>query len=211
MPRTKRSAIEVLRNMPEVFGLSTFQRMNDLERNQAHVYLSRWGKAGLVQSAGPRAGIYFNLVREPNAVSTRAAEALQLVHGSAVMNGASVLHAAGWTTQIPHRVTVAALSRETFPQLDAFNVVPRMRSWFEKVSDNAGLNKEGGTYGLPSLTPAFALADSFKHEDAWRPDPDDLYLDDVDPEEIRRAFKAFRVEIPDWLTELLPANERISP
>lgn len=206
-----RSAIEVLRSAPEVFDLSTFQRLNGLERRQAHVYLSRWAKAGLVQSAGPRVGVYFNLIRDPAGVSTRAAEALDLVHGTAVMNGASVLHAAGWTTQIPHRVTVAALSRQTFPQLDAFDVVPRRRSWFEKVADNDGMLREGGTYGLPSLTPAFALADAFKHVDGWRPDPDDLYLDDADPGEVRNAFRALRADVPDWLDELLPIHERTGP
>lgn len=207
----RRSSVDILRALPPVFDISTFQRMVDVPRQHARTYLSRWSDTKLVASAGPRAGVYFNLVVEPDSVSARAGEALLLLYPSAILNGSSVLHAAGWSTQIPARVTAAALSRPTYAMLDAFDVVGRPRSWF--VATRAGISDDPdlARYGVRSLTPAFALADALTHDDGWRPDPDDLDLSDADPDEIAGAFRALGKKPPEWIRDLLTPSKGMSP
>lgn len=207
----RRSAVEVLRGLPPVFDLSTFQRMVGVPRQQARIYLSRWADSEYVRSAGPRAGIYFNLIVEPDSPSVRASDALKLLYPSAILNGASVLHAAGWSTQIPARVTVAALSRPTFAMLDAFDVVGRRQGWFVAIGEGISKDPDMASFGIRSLTPAFALADALTNDDGWRPDPDDLDLDDADPDELKRAFRAMKAKPPEWLLEFLQSKEGPRP
>lgn len=199
MTDTRRSAVSELRRLPEVFDLSTFSRLLGLERSAAQVYVSRWAKADLIKPAGPRAGVYFNLVRAPDSPDRCAADAVRLLYPSAILIGASVLHAAGWTNQVPQRTTVAAMSRPTFVQLDGFDISPRPRRWYARVLPRLSDDPNLAAYGFKSLTPALALADSLSRDDGWRPDPDDLDLDDADPEELREAFERLGVEEPDWM------------
>ncbi len=203
MTQSYRSAVELLRMLPEVFDLSTATRLLDMERGIAKTYLSRWGRAGLVKPAGQRAGIYFNVLRAPGAAESRAVDALRMAYPSAVLRGASVLHATGWTTQIPRRTTVAVLARRTLMGLDGFEVAGRPRAWYEAVHADLKAAKDFSTYGLPSLSPAMALADCYADASSWRPDPDDL--DDLDEgawAEVRAAFAALGAEEPAWLADM---------
>ena len=203
MTQPRRSSVDALRALPEVFDLSTATRLLDMERGIAKTYLSRWGKAGLVRPAGQRAGIYFNLIRAPDAPERRAVDALRMAYPSAVLRGLGVLHAAGWTTQIPRRTTVAVVARRTLMSLDGFEVCGRPRSWYEAVHADVRTRKDFSTYDLPSLSPAMALADCYADPRSWRPDPDDL--DDLGDDawrDVRSAFAALGVPEPAWLADM---------
>lgn len=202
MSERRRSAVDVLRGLPEVFDLSTLSRMAGLERGMAKKYVSRWAKAELVATAGPRVGIYFNLVRAPDAARTRKVDALRMAYPSAVLVGASVLHAAGWTTQIPARLTVAVATRRSLAALDGFDVSGRTRAWYAVAHADLVAGKDYATYGLRALSPAMALADLHARPRDWRPDPDDLDLDDAAWGEVRQAFAALGVEEPGWLADM---------
>jgi hypothetical protein len=202
MTRARRSSIEVLRALPEVFDLSTLCRMANLERDVAKSYVSRWAKVDYVRSAGPRAGIYFNLVKAPDAARRRSVDALRMAYPSAVLVGASVLHAAGWTTQIPSRMTVAVHTRPTLMALDAFDLSGRKRTWYAAAHPDLTTDKDFSTYGLRALSPAFALADLHAQPKSWRPDPDDLDLEDADWDEVRRAFGTLSIPEPSWLADM---------
>ncbi|CAN0566641.1 unnamed protein product, partial [Laminaria digitata] len=55
---------------------------------------------------------------------------------------------------------------------------------------------------LPSLQPSFALADCVING-IWIPDPDDIEWDQVDIEELRKAFDCLGAEIPEiWSDEI---------
>lgn len=67
----------------------------------ASVCLRRWKQKGLVEPAGERAGIYFNKLRAREVDSALRVAALLFEYPSAILCGESVLHSAGWITQIP--------------------------------------------------------------------------------------------------------------
>lgn len=206
----RRNPVRTLRAMPDVFDLSTFGRLLDMERQYARIYASRWMKAGLLGSAGPRAGIYFNLVTAPDGATRLANAALRLEYPSAIACGAGVLHSTGWITQIPRRTDVAVLGRDTYVSFDGFDIHGRPRSWYQAV--RSGLVNVDAPADIPSLTPAFALADIFANRDLWRPDPDDLDVPEEDQPEVVRAFAALDVETPDWLADwACPVRQATSP
>ncbi len=196
----RRSSVAVLRDLPPVFDLSTFSRLVDVERDVAKTYLSRWSKSGLVIPAGPRAGIYYNAVAVPDASDRFAARALRMAYPSALVTGETVLHRAGWTTQIPHASVVAVLERRSYVRIDGFEIRGRTRDWY--VAARAACGREPDPDGLPSVTPAFALADGFAHEDGWRPDPDDLDVDDDAWPDVVAAFGSLGAAPPEWLAEV---------
>jgi len=60
------------------------------------------------------AGIYFNKLRVPQVDASLRISALLFEYPSAILCGESVLHAAGWITQIPARLSVSVLSRPSY-------------------------------------------------------------------------------------------------
>ena len=67
MPRSHKSAVERLQELPEVFTLNTVAAMLDCDTGNASTYIARWKDSGLVKSLGPRTGIHFNLLKNPQA------------------------------------------------------------------------------------------------------------------------------------------------
>lgn len=179
--------------MPEVFTTNTLAVHLDVELDVASVYLNRWKEEGLVSSLGKRAGVHFNLVRNPNAHSDNRLDAVGLLLPGAVIGGASAIHAAGWTTQIPWRLEVLAQPRRSYPSLNDVTVSKRSKSWFAVAKSHLL-----GDGPLPFLKPAFALADSWVNN-IWRPDPDDLEWDLIDKGEVEMCFAELGAEMPDML------------
>jgi hypothetical protein len=175
------SAIDRLRNVPDV--------------------LARWTEAGLAWPAGPRSGVWYNLLKRQEITAEMKGTACEILYPSAVLTGESVLHNAGWTTQIPANISVAVLSRRTYAKLDGFEITGRPKAWFVRVHPSiiAPHEAEFSTYSLRTLPPALALADLYAREDAWRPHDDDL---DIEPEQaggLAEAFGLLCVEPPDFL------------
>ncbi|MCW3784299.1 hypothetical protein [Defluviimonas salinarum] len=194
---TRIRAFDRLRELPEVFTLNTAAAMLGGDTNLASTYIARWKEMGFVSSLGPRTGVHFNLLRNPEAASERRMEAIAYLFPGAVLGGVSAVHAAGWTTQIPRRLEILIPVRRSCPAVDGVEIGQRPRSWFRKAA--SWIAAPGP---VPGIDPAFALADAWKTGD-WRPDPDDIEWDEVDAERLELAFAEVGLSIPeDWRDEM---------
>lgn len=125
---------------------------------------------------------------------------LKLIYPSAVVRGESILHSAGWITQIPQRINIAVLESRTYVDISGFVLSPKNKDWYQKV-DGYLLTLENNnaisTFGLPGLPPALALADLYNKNIIadWQPDPDDLDIEDW--LEVKNAFAFFNIDIPE--------------
>lgn len=186
-----------LREIPDVFTTNTLAAMLGGDAKAASAYLTRWRKAGLISSLGPRAGVHFNLMQNPAARSELWLDAVAYVFPGAVIAGVSAVHAAGWTTQIPARVEVMVPPRRSLPEIYGAVIETRPQGWFPRAK--RAIQREGA---VPTIDPAFALADLW-HQNLWRPYHDDLELDLIDKHELQLAFSIFDIDVPaDWLAEL---------
>lgn len=164
-----------LLSLPDWFSNRTAAALMDMSQAQADVYLSRWLKAGLVDSAGPRSGLYFNRVRCPLDIEHLRIHALRFAYPEATIVGASVLHAAGLITQIPSRIEVAVLEGSPRVALDGFAITERPASWFASLAP--WLTHAGAcSLGVRELTSVAAMADMIASGTML--DEDDLYLDE---------------------------------
>jgi hypothetical protein len=183
------SALTRLRELPEAFTFAGFCKLNRFSNNAASVCLRRWKEKGLIEPAGQRAKIYFNRLRSPQVDSALRVAAVLFEYPSAILCGESVLHAAGWITQIPAQLSVAVLSRPSYVSLHGFDVRGRPLSWFRKIHPLMDSSVERRVYGLRALPPAVALADLYADPKGWHPDPDDLDIPDHDHDSVLSAFE----------------------
>ena len=175
------SAFDRLNKLPEVFSLNTLASFTGGDTSKASVYINRWKQMGYIDGLGPRIGIYFNLLKNPNAKQEHFMAAIQMLFPDAVMSGASVIHASGWTTQIPQSIEFNILSRRSIPHVDGAQFHLRTKDWFF-VCQNQILKD-----GFAKLKPEIALADSWK-SGSWRPDVDDLDFDQINTHKLKKAF-----------------------
>jgi hypothetical protein len=165
------SAIEALRQLPPVFTSRDAMRVFDVKPTYIKLLMHRWKERELVRPAGPRLGVFYNLIVAPD-WQAHQSEAIRIAHPSAVVLGASVLHQHGWITQIPRQVQIAVLEAPTVAQMDGVELHRRPLAWYR---DMAPWGEP--VLGLPALTPQKALSDCMAHRDTmWCPDPDDLDL-----------------------------------
>ena len=183
------SALTRLRELPEAFTFAGFCKLSRFSNNAASVCLRRWKEKGLIEPAGERARIYFNKLRSPEVDSALRVAALSFEYPSAILCGESVLHASGWITQIPARLSVNVLSRPSYVSLHGFDIRGRPLSWFRKIHPLLASSAEERVYGLRALPPALALADLYATSDGWHPDPDDLDIPDQDHDSVLSAFE----------------------
>lgn len=189
-------AIERLRELPAVFTLAGLCKFTKLSPKAAAVYLHRWKARGLVEPAGERVGIYFNKLKRPEIESSDRISALLFEYPTAILCGESVLHAAGWITQIPARLSVAVLARPSYVSLNGFEIHGRSRSWFRKVHPAVNAPGNEKIYGLRALPPALALADLYADPRAWHPDADDLDIPERETAAVQAASELLRVKLP---------------
>ena len=158
--------------------------------------LARWRKDGLIESAGPRAGLFYNLVADPRGREALLPEALRWHYPEAVVAGLSALNRAHWTPQLsPPSMQVAVMGgrrRSKLLTLHGLELRARPKAWFTAVAPHARSEGQGG---FRVLDPAWALADCWTWRDFWSSDPDDLELDDLDDpqeaiREVGRALEA---------------------
>ena len=194
MSGTRRSAVERLRDLPEVFDLAQVESTFACSRSHAGYFCSVWKQQGLIEPlAVHRGGIFFNLIRDTASPETHLNAALcRLVGGPVILLGATALNAAGWTTQIPATPEVGVRltqARPSLPTVAKANLVPRFERWFDRLLERS---TEAG-YGdaeVHMLSPEMALADAClaaargvgagRGAGAWCPDPDDLDPDLLD-------------------------------
>jgi len=183
------SALSRLRELPEAFTFAGFCKLSRFSNNAASVCLRRWKEEGLIEPAGERAKIYFNKLRSPQVDSAMRVAALLFEYPSAILCGESVLHAAGWITQIPAQLSVVVLARPSYVSLHGFDIRGRPLSWFRKIHPLVEPSAEKRVYGLRALPPALALADLYTDLDGWHPDPDDLDIPDQERRSVLSAFE----------------------
>jgi hypothetical protein len=172
------SGLERLKNLPEVFNVNTLSRLMGMPKPTVLAYLTRWKARAWVEQAGPRSAIYFNLLANPLAADEHRIGALLMAYPSALLMGESVLHAAGWITQIPQQLHVAVEKRRSYVQLGGIALHPKPLDWFKTVAVLQPKEAKFSTYGLRSLPPAWALADLLADPLAWHPDADDVDVPD---------------------------------
>jgi hypothetical protein len=183
------SALTRLKELPEAFTFAGFCKLNRFSNEVAAVCLRRWKEQGLIEPAGGRAKIYFNKLRAPEVDSELRVAALLFEYPSATLCGESVLHAAGWITQIPAQLSVAVLARPSYISLHGFDIRGRPLSWFRKIHPLMDLSVEKRVYGLRTLPPAVALADLYADPKGWHPDPDDLDIPYQDHDSVLSTFE----------------------
>jgi hypothetical protein len=183
--RKQTSAIARLQNLPTIFRGADLTIRFQWTSKTASQYLYLWKKRGLVKGLGGHSDVYANLLTNQNPNWELAVLAAM---PSAVIIGIEVLRQAWWTTQVPHRPTVAVDAKQSVFSIDPFEIVPRDSKWFETASN--GIQGDLAL-GLPMLRPAWALADML-HTDGWG--KCGLWPDDIDWDEIEERDEA------DWQT-----------
>jgi len=197
MTKNRISALERLRKLPEVFTLNTAASHLECSKQMASTYIGRWHDSGLVASLGPRTGMHFNLLRNPNAASDLRMDAIAYLFPGAMIGGVSAVHAAGWTTQFPRQTEIIIPNRRSFPSVTDAEISCRPLKWIKEAR-----NWTDRDASVPWLNPAFALADCVSRGD-WVPDPDDIEWDEVNVRDLTKAFAWFKTEIPeDWVEEM---------
>jgi hypothetical protein len=204
------SAVDRLRSLPEAFTFAAFRRLTGFSENAAAVCLHRWKSKDLIEPAGERAGIYFNKLKNPQPDTALRVEALLYEYPSAILCGESVLHAAGWITQIPAQLTVAVLSRPTYVSFRGFEIRGRPLSWFNAVHGNVSAPGNDRVYGMRALPPALALVDLYGDPKAWHPDPDDLDVPADQTAEVLSGSERLRIPLPAPLRDVLKHHRRRS-
>lgn len=188
--------------MPEIIDLKMLERQG-LSRGTARLQASLWARAGMLKPAGPRTGIYYNLVRDNRGAEAHLGALLVRQYATPVIIGASALHHHGWTTQMPRVLEVAVpvtRRRRRFLQIDGAIVVPRPLSWYRKIAGHLS----DGSYGLRVLDPQYALADAYRYKDVWVPDPDDIDLSDAREEHVSDLPRALEeMAVPETDAEML--------
>jgi hypothetical protein len=190
------SALARLRDLPEAFTFAGFCKLTGLSNKAAAVCLTRWKEKGLIEAAGERARLYFNKLKCNEVDGSLRIAALLFEYPSAMLCGESVLHATGWITQIPARLSVAVISRPSYVSLHGFDIHGRPLSWFRKVHPAVDPSTEKRIYGLRTLPAPLALADLYGDPMGWHPDVDDLDIPQEEIASVEAAATLFGVELP---------------
>lgn len=177
------TARERLLALPDWFTHRSASMLLDIPADAMQVYLFRWKRSGLVDSFGARTGVYFNRVRCPEGADHCRIPALLHLFPEATLIGDSVLHAHGWITQIPSAVQVAILPKDSTVHPEGFAIEQRSKGWFRALREQLVPAEEGASgLGLRELSAAAALADMQAR--GVRMDPDDLYVDPAELDEV---------------------------
>ena len=201
------SAIARLRTLPEAFTFAGFCKLTRLSNQAASVWLARWKEKGLIEAAGERARVYFNKLKCGEVDGSLRIAALLFEYPSALLCGESVLHASGWITQIPARLSVAVLSRPSYISLHGFDIHGRSLSWFKKVHSALDPAPDKQVYGLRALPAPLALADLYGDAKGWHPDVDDLDIPQEDVAAVGAAAKLLRIGLPAPLVRQIKKAE----
>lgn len=187
-----RRGIDIIRSLPEIFTLPQAAGALGMDHRAASVYVHRWRGDGLVDAAGERIAVFFNRLKIPEVTSDHRIAVAKYIYPSAMLAGESVLHAAGWITQIPASLTMDVLSRARYPSISGIDIRGRPKAWFLRMQS---LGEPGeALHGLRALSPAAALADLYQAPGAWHPDPDDLDVPESDLPRLQEAFVAMGLD-----------------
>lgn len=186
---------ESLRNklsrFPPIFTLTHLKQCTpEMSDGTRRVIVHRLMRYGLLRSAGARSGLYYNMVADPMANEKHRQTALFHLFPSAVLGGMTILHNAGWITQIPVHLHVNILNnRKSFPRLDGVYMYLRRKSWYRSM-----IYFLDATYSVNALLPEAALADLVLYEQGTLPfDGEDLYITES---QMKKTYEIARVLCP---------------
>lgn len=233
MEQSRQNPFKLLSTLPPVIDLRDVQIATGKDRKAAYNAMSRWTAGGYVLPFA--SGVYFNLVREPDSPSKRAAEAAdRAAPVPKALAGASALSESGWTTQMPREMEiVVATDRKvkSFKKMEGFCAEARTATWFSRVMPYLVI----ASGGLPALPGPMALVDAIMARHAfnalsaderrlrrregdviWHPDPDDICLPpDIDADEARylveeacRIMEADAELVEEYLDQIPDIGER---
>lgn len=194
--RSNISTVQRLLSMPAIIDIDMLVR-EGMSRETAKNWAQRAVDRKMIDPAGPRLGIYYNLIKDRAGRSRHLGDLLIREFSTPVVIGASAINAHGWTTQMPRHLEIAVPvthNRRRVPQVFGAILVPRSLLWYKRI---AGHVTNTGLYGLPLLDPEYALADCYRYRDTWVPDPDDIDISDATAEHVSglvAALEEMRVE-----------------
>jgi hypothetical protein len=191
--RKQVSALERLRSLPDVFRGSDLTVRFGWTSKTASQTLYQWKQRDLVGALGGHSDVFVNLMANPH---PQWEKAMRLAMPTAVIVGLEALRQAGWSTQVPHRPSVAVSREQSVFTVNPYEVEPRAPAWFQTAAAGIVKNPAGG---LPILKPAWALADLLRQH-AWGDFglwPDDIEWSEVSPQDENdwdKACRAFGLE-----------------
>ena len=202
--KEKMSSTARLMKMPEVFSLQ-YLRTEGFSEEYAKIIINTWKKKGFVKSAGPRLGVYYNLIKDQKGPEEHLGKVLKIVFGSVVVIGPTILHQYGWITQIPQTLTVAIPESRSYPMVDGVTLYGRHSEWFGRIYQ---VIHHKGKFSLPSLTAPWAFADAIQHQDCLHHlSPDDIEIpSSTKPSLIRNALENLEVS-PDIYMPYINASD----
>lgn len=187
------SALERLRGLPDVFRGADLTVRFDWTSKTASQSLYQWKQRDLIGALGGHSDVFVNLVVSPY---PQWEKALRLAMPTAVIVGLEALRQGGWSTQVPHRPSVAVSRDQSVFTVNPFEVESRAPAWFQTAA--AGIVKRSAS-SLPILKPAWALADLLR-KSAWGDFglwPDDIEWSEIssqDETDWNKACRAFGLE-----------------
>ena len=167
---------------------------------KASHYLWLWSKRDLVQPLGGKSDVFCNRVSQPAPDWPRAAV---MAMPSSVLIGMQPLLEAGWITQIPQKPEIAVDESHPIFAITPFLVQPLPPGWFELTRPAVRAFSRGRA--MPALPPAWALADMLARQ-GWEGcslDPDDLYWDEIGPQEMQSLAEGEWQAMPHEVQEAL--------
>lgn len=203
------SAHERLKEMPEWFYGNMVSKFLGIEESMARNYLSRWHKAGLLSTLGPRSRIYVNKTKlNNNDIEILELKAMKHLYPEGIVSGDKVLHANGVITQIPGKTELTVLKARSFPSYDKFGLNPKSSAWFRKafkedLITDSDYSSTG--YGFKEMCSEAVLAEQLSNNTIM--DLDDLYLEDLNPEVFLKACKVFKVDNKDMIEDMVNEME----
>lgn len=192
------SARERLLALPEIFSVAELALTMGVSRIFASSYLLRWKTRELVVPFGGKSGVFLNLVKAPGARADGALweRALLKAMPSAMIAGHEVLADSGITTQVTHQRYVIIANTDSAFQVDGAEVHRRPVPWLNRLVRTGAVICEMPGELAPRLRPGAALADLALYGER-KPDPDDIDMDMIEPEEtalFRLLSKAESIE-----------------
>lgn len=191
------SPAQTLRTLPALVSGAELMRARAMSPASRDTTIHRLVKSGLLRRAGTRLDLFYNLVRDETWEQNLRAAVGRLVP-SGVLIGALPLYEAGWVTQHPRLLDIAAMfnARGARAKIDGAEIFGRPGSWYRSIGEMGAFESKTGADDLRVLKPAWALADAllYSHQ-MWLPSPNEIDLDISGRlmNELKRAFVGLRL------------------
>jgi hypothetical protein len=194
------SAAQRLAALPAIFVGSDVLLSTKIVPEQLNQVLWRWKVAGLIRPVGPRADVWFNLVRDANITRERWEQAVKRAMPSAVRAGHPILMSSGLSTQMSSSDYLIRPARSLSAGIDGASLHERPALWMRRLQRVGAIQ----TFGvLPQLDPGAALADLLRFEPGFEDQ-----LDEIDWDELSEESRQMLLELVSDADVVLPDDCR---